>query len=99
LGRASELIRDAFQLDQVGVYLLDASGKVAVLKSNVGRAVPAHEHQLHVDDPHRVSRAISQRVPRQWAARWRYQFWSILQLVLLLALGTRTIGALRFDEP
>lgn len=99
LSRASELIRDAFQLDQVGVYLLDATGKVAALKSNVGRAVPAHEHQLRVEDPHRVSRAISQRMPCMIRRPEGDTSSEIrCELVLPLALGTRTIGALNLTS-
>jgi len=95
LARASELIRDAFQLDQVGVYLLDAAGKVVVLQSNVGRAVPEHERQLHVEDTHRISLTISQRMPRMitWPnCDGRSDI--CCELVLPLALGSRAIGAL-----
>ena len=60
LKRASELIRDAFQLEYVGVYLLDLSGQVAVLWKNVGRAALPHERQLSVDGVHPVSRTISE---------------------------------------
>ncbi len=104
LKRASELIRDAFQLEYVGVYLLDISGQVAVLWKNVGRAALPHERQLSVDGVHPVSRTISECLARAVArpvptvpissagnesqAEIRYQ------LVLPLARGAKAIGAL-----
>ena len=101
LTRASDLIRDAFQMEYVGVYLLDLSGQVAVLMKNVGRAALPHERQLSVDGAHPVSRTISQCLARatsrpapngfsgsEGQAEIRYQ------LVLPLARGSKAIGAL-----
>jgi len=96
LEKAAQLIRDAFQLDHVGVYLLDRSGSVAVLRKSVGRSVQPHERQLRLGGTHPVSWAITQRMSRIVApadqndahpdARYK--------LVLPLALGNKTVGAL-----
>ena len=95
LERSAELIRDAFQLEHVGVYLLDSSGQMVVLFNSVGRAVPADEHRLRLDQNHPISCAIMERMPRAFTrpgqdahAETRYE------LVLPLALRNRTIGAL-----
>jgi signal transduction histidine kinase len=101
LTRASDLIRDAFQMDYVGVYLLDLSGRVAVLTKNVGRAVLPHERQLSVDGTHPVSRTISQCLARSITrpapdgiSGSEGQAEICYQLVLPLARGTKAIGAL-----
>lgn len=95
LARASELMRDAFQLEHVAVYLLESSGKTAIMQSGVGRAVPAHERRLRVEDTHRVSLAISQRAPRFIThPNCDGRFDICCELVLPLALGVKTIGAL-----
>ena len=101
LKRASELIRDAFQLEYVGVYLLDMSGQVAVLWKNVGRAPLPQERQLSVNGAHPVTRTISecracvttQPAPTS-SADSGGQAEICCQLVLPLARGTKAIGAL-----
>ncbi len=101
LKRASELVRDAFQLEYVGVYLLDVSGQVAVLWKNVGRAALPHERQLSVDGIHPVSRTISECLARTATrpdptcfAGSEGQAEICYQLVLPLARGAKAIGAL-----
>lgn len=95
LERSSELIRDAFQLERVGVYLLDSTGQMAVLFNNVGRAVPKDEHRLQVEANHPVSWVITQRMPRAVTLPSRGERNETrYQLVLPLALGSRTLGAL-----
>jgi signal transduction histidine kinase/HAMP domain-containing protein len=92
---ASELIRDAFQLDHVGVYLLDPGGQMAVLFNNVGRMVPAHERQLLIAGDHPVSLAISQRAQRRVTRPCSPDNAEpVCELVLPLALGARPLGAL-----
>jgi len=95
LSTASELIRDAFQLDRVGVYLLNRSSEIAFLFNNVGRAVPAYERQLHLGGDHPVSWAITQRTPRlrTWNGGEK-QSGITAELVIPLTLGTHAIGAL-----
>lgn len=93
LSRAADLIRDAFQLEHVGIYLLDGSGQVASLHHNVGRAVPAHERQLDMNRDHPVTRVIAQRMPRS-LTRSNGAGRTCHELTLPLALGTRTLGAL-----
>jgi len=95
LERASELIRDAFQLDRVGVYLLKNSGDSAFLFNSVGRAVPAHEQQLHLNSDHPVSMAITLRTPRKLTRLCGDSSGeAVCELVLPLAIGAKTIGAL-----
>jgi len=101
LKRASELIRDAFQLEYVGVYLLDLSGQVAVLWKNVGRAALPHERQLSVGGVHPVSRTISEcrarantRPVPTCSTGSEGQAEICYQLVLPLARGAKAIGAL-----
>jgi signal transduction histidine kinase/HAMP domain-containing protein len=101
LERASELIRDAFQLEYVGVYLLDVSGQVAVLRKSVGRAALPHERQLSMDGIHPVSRTISECLARTTTrpdptgfAGSEGQAEICCQLVLPLARGAKAIGAL-----
>jgi signal transduction histidine kinase len=95
LEHASELIRDAFQLEHVGVYLLDSTGQVAVLFNSVGRAVPMDEHHLQVEANHPVSWVITQRMPRAVTLPSRGERNEThYELVLPLALGSRTLGAL-----
>jgi len=102
LEQASQLIRDAFQLDHVAIYLLNSSGEIAILRQNTGRAVRAHERQLRVGGTHPVSWVIAQRVlrvvtrPGEPNMPGQYQ-----RLVLPLALGTKVVGALdltSFDQ-
>jgi len=93
LMRASDLIRDAFQLEHVGIYLLDGSGQVASLYHSVGRAVPAHERQLDMNRDHPVTRVIAQRMPRS-LTRSNGANQTCHELMLPLALGTHTLGAL-----
>ena len=95
LDRSAELIRDAFQLEHVGVYLLNSASQTAVLFNSVGRAVPADERRLRLDQNHPVSWAITERMPRAFTktgsgdhGETRYE------LVLPLALGAKTLGAL-----
>jgi signal transduction histidine kinase/HAMP domain-containing protein len=95
LSTASELIRDAFQLDRVGVYLLDRPNEIAFLFNNVGRAALAHERQLRLGSDHPVSQAIAQRTPRLVTWRTGEQPSGITaELVIPLTLGTQAIGAL-----
>ncbi len=95
LERSSELIRDAFQLEHVGVYLLDGTGQVAVLFISVGRAVPIDQHRLPVEANHPVSWVITQRMPRAVTLPSRGERNEThYELVLPLALGSRTLGAL-----
>jgi signal transduction histidine kinase len=93
LRRASELIRDAFQLDHVAVYLLDHSGQTAQLYDSVGRGVPAHEHELSMNGAHPIVGTISQRMTRTISRR-HHDGTPCNELVLPLAVGARTIGAL-----
>jgi len=101
LKRASELIRDAFQLEYVGVYLLDISGQVAILWKSVGRAALPQERQLSVDGAHPVSRTIlecraratTRPVPTSSAGS-AGQAEICCELVLPLARGNKAIGAL-----
>jgi signal transduction histidine kinase len=93
LMRASELIRDAFQLDHVGVYLLDHSSQVAFLYHSVGRGVPAHEREMQMISLHPIVQTISQRTPRS-LTRPNGNTTVCYELVLPLAVGARTVGAL-----
>jgi signal transduction histidine kinase/HAMP domain-containing protein len=95
LEQASRLIRDAFQLDHVGVYLLDRRGEIAVLQSNVGQAVPPHERQLRMGGTHPVSWAITRNTSHCITLPDDNDHLEIChKLVLPLTLGTKTIGAL-----
>ena len=95
LERSSELIRDAFQLEHVSVYLLDSTGQMAVLFNNVGRAVAMDEHRLRLDQNHPVCWVITERMPRAFARPGQgAHAETCYELVLPLALGNRTIGAL-----
>jgi len=93
LHRASELIRDAFQLDHVAVYLLDHYHQIALLYKQRGagsaRARARTIHEQHTpncrDDlaanAYSIFRSNSDGTP-------------CYELVLPLAVGIRTIGAL-----
>jgi len=95
LERSSELIRDAFQLEHVGVYLLDSTGQIAVLFNSVGRAVPMDKRRLRVEANDPVSWVITQRMPRTVTLPSQGERNETLyELVLPLALGSRTLGAL-----
>ena len=93
LHRASELIRDAFQMDHVAVYLLESSGQAADLYHSVGRGVPAHEHRLQMDSVHPIAWAILHRMSHT-LIRSNADGTKCHELVLPLAVGVRTIGAL-----
>jgi signal transduction histidine kinase len=68
---------------------------MAVLFNSVGRAVPVDEHRLQVEANHPVSWVIAQRMPRAVTLPNRGERGEThFQLVLPLALGSRTLGAL-----
>jgi signal transduction histidine kinase/HAMP domain-containing protein len=95
LERASGLIRDAFQLERVGVYLLHQSGENVFLFNNVGRAVPAHEQRLRLSGDHPVSAAIRLRAPHKFTQPCHDGSQeAVCELVLPMAIGAKTIGAL-----
>lgn len=95
LEKAAQLIRDAFQLDHVGIYLLGPSSDIAILRKHAGRAVPDYERQIRVGGTHPVSWVISQRM---WRTITKFQsnglHGNCHELVLPLSLGAKVIGAL-----
>jgi len=98
LARASDLMRDAFQLEYVGVYLLEAD--VAVLEKSVGRAALPHERRLRPDSAHPVRWTISNHLaqvftrPATSPSPQDEPRLVCYQLVLPLARGAQAIGAL-----
>jgi signal transduction histidine kinase len=96
LARTSDLMRDAFQLDHVAVYLLNPSGQSAILCSNAGRLVPAQERELNMSSSHPIVWVISQRAPRLIVRPADCA--DCHRLMLPLALGTRSIGAMELTS-
>ncbi len=94
LDKASHLIRDAFQLDHVGIYLLDSSRRIAFLRESAGRAVPDYERQLHAGGTHPVSQVVLHGLPVACTKTADQDGSQCQQLVLPLILGKRVIGAL-----
>lgn len=95
LDKAAQLIRDAFQLDRVSIYLLDSAGEIAILWKNAGRAAPDYERQLHIGGNHPVSWVISHRLLRVTrGAGCDSRLGECHRLVLPLALGAKVVGAL-----